>query len=135
MGDVKVRTPTSARSGIGTCEHLITATVSMDYADIGDEGAGGAAMKLLVGKYRDIGHHFSHLVKCKGLGGERIVDKVIEIIKEAGDAKLTLTIDGGLALVQVEERIVDKRGQATIPELPPAYDPSPMGRPNEQCRR
>ena len=99
----------------------------MDYAEIGEEGTEGAARKLLVGKDHDTGHHFSHLVKCKGLGDERIVDKVIESIKETGNTNIRLKTDGEPALVQVQERIAEKRGQATIPENPPAYDPQSNG--------
>ena len=99
----------------------------MDYAEIGEEGTEGAARKLLVGKDHDTGHHFSHLVKCKGLGDECIVDKVIESIKETGNTNIRLKTDGEPALVQVQERIAEKRGQATIPEDPPAYDPQSNG--------
>ena len=108
-------------------EDQSTAKVSMDYAEIGEEGTEGAARKLLVGKDHDTGHHFSHLVKCKGLGDERIVDKVIGSIKETGNTKIRLKTDGEPALVQVQERIAEKRGQATIPENPPAYDPQSNG--------
>ena len=94
--------------------------VAMDYCEVGDK-------KLLVGKENKTKSVFSHLCQCKGLGDERIVDKVMKSISDTGNTKIILKTDGEPALVQVQDKIISVRTQPTIPENPPAYDPQSNG--------
>ena len=94
--------------------------VSMDYCSVGE-------MKLLVGREDKSKHVFCHLCKCKGLGDDRIVDKIMRSISDTENTKIVLKTDGEPALVQVQDRIISVRTQPTIPENPPAYDPQANG--------
>ena len=42
--------------------------------------------------------------KCKGLGDDRIVDKMMRSISDTGNSKIVLKNDGEPALVQVQDR-------------------------------
>ena len=50
-------------------------------------------MKLLVGR-QDKKHAFCHLCKCKRLGDDRIVDKVMRSISDTENTRMLLKIDG-----------------------------------------
>ena len=80
----------------------------MDHCSVGD-------MKFLVGR------------KCKGLGDDRLVDKIMRSISDTVNTKIVLKTDGESALVQVQERVISVRTHPTIPENPPAYDPQANG--------
>ena len=79
--------------------------ISMDYAELGsaeiDEGREGVR-KILVGRDKWSRFTFAHLVKCKGLGDERIVDKVMQSIKDTGYTKVRIKTDGEPAIIQVQ---------------------------------
>ena len=100
--------------------------VAIDYASIG-EGEDSHARKLLIGRDRRTRYIFCHLVKRKGMEDERIVGKILRSITEIGNTKMILKTDGEPALVQVQEEIINRRPQRTIPENPPAYDPQSNG--------
>ena len=100
--------------------------VAIDYASIG-EGEDSHARKLLIGRDRRTKYIFCHLVKRKGMEDERIVGKLLRSITEIGNTKMILKTDGEPALVQVQEEIINRRPQRTIPENPPAYDPQSNG--------
>ena len=51
-------------------------TVSVDYAEVGNEYEGQAGRKLLVGREHWSGHTFCLLVECKGFCDNHTVDKV-----------------------------------------------------------
>ena len=82
--------------------------VSMDYCSVGE-------MKLLVGREDKSKHVFCHLCMCKGLGDDRIVDKMMRNISDTGNTKIVLKTDGAPALVQVQDRVISVRTQPTIP--------------------
>ena len=90
--------------------------VSMDYSSVGE-------MKLLVGRKDKSKHVFCHLCKCKGLGDDRIVDKIMRSISDTENTIIVLKTNGEPALVQVQNRIISVRTQPTFPEHSPAYDP------------
>ena len=94
--------------------------ISMDYCSVGE-------MKLLVGREDKSKHVFCHLCKCKGLGDDRIVEKVMRSINDTGNTKIVLKTDGEPAIVQIQDKIISERRQPTIPENPPAYDPQSNG--------
>ena len=54
------------------------------------------------------------MVRCKGLGDGRIVDKIVKSIDEIGHTKVALKIDGEPALVQVQEGVKQIRTHATV---------------------
>ena len=85
--------------------------VSMDYCSFGE-------MKLLVGREDKSKHVFCHLCKCKGLGDDRIVDKIMRSISDTGNTKIVLKTDGKPALVQVQDRIISVRTQTDNPSEP-----------------
>jgi hypothetical protein len=99
-------------------------TVSMDYADVGEKEG---VRKLLIGREQGTKACFSHLVRCKGLGDEKIVGKVIKSIAKMGHTKIKVKTDGEPSIVQLQEKIIEERKQETIPENPPAYDPQSNG--------
>ena len=74
--------------------------VSMDYCSVGE-------MKLLVRREDKSKHVFCHLCKCKGLGEDRIVEKIMRSISDTENTKIVLKTDGQPALVR-------KRGQMTL---------------------
>ena len=80
----------SSKGSRGSKDNKGIPRVSMDYAEIGEAGTEGAARKLLIGRDRYSKSCFCHLVKCKGLGDDWIVDKILESIKEIGNTKMTL---------------------------------------------
>jgi len=92
----------------------------MDYCSIGD-------MRLLAGKESKSGHIFSHLVQRKGIQDERVVNKVMRSISDAGNAAIALKTDGEPAIVQLQEKIASEREQPTTPRNLPAYDPQSNG--------
>ena len=102
-------------------------TVSMDYATIGDREDEADARKILVGKDRWTRSVFCHLVKCKGLGDGKIVDKIVKSVAEMGHTKIRLKTDGEPALVQVQGRVIEVRTHSTTPDNPPAHDPQSNG--------
>ena len=63
-------------------------TVSMDYAEVGNEDEGQAGRKLLIGREDWSGHTFFHLVECKGLGDHHIVDKVLRSLQTTGRTRI-----------------------------------------------
>ena len=65
-------------------EHAVV-KLSMDYC---------GEMKLRVGREDKSKHVFCHLCKCKGLGDDRIVDKIMRSISDTGNTKIVLKIDG-----------------------------------------
>ena len=75
--------------------------ISMEYAEIGNDQEEGEARKLLDGRERPSKFTFGHLVKCKGTGEERIVKKVLQSIRETGNAKVVLETDGEPAICTV----------------------------------
>ena len=101
--------------------------VAMDYAETGEKLDKSDMRKLLIGRERWTKHTFGHLVGCKGLGDERIVNKVVKSMGETGFTKMTLKGDGEPALVQVQEAVKDNRQHETILENPPAHDPQCNG--------
>ena len=76
--------------------------VSMDNCSVGE-------MKLLVGREDQSKHVFCHLCKCKGLGDDRIVDKIMRSISDTVNTKIVLKTDGEPALVQVQDRVISVR--------------------------
>ena len=111
--------------------------ISMDYAQIedtidkhGDEETdeqGTHKKRLLVGYDRWTRMTFVHLVKCKGLGDEAILQKVTRSVDELGYRKVTLKADGEPALVAVQEAVAKRRVHDTLVENPPAHDPQANG--------
>ena len=79
-------------------------------------------IKLLVGREDKSKHVFCHMCKCKGLGDDRIVDKIMRSTSDTGNTKIVLKTDGEPALVQAQDRIISMRTQPTIPENPSACD-------------
>ena len=76
--------------------------VSMDNCSVGE-------MKLLVGREDQSKHVFCHLCKCKGLGDDRIVDKIMRSISDTVNTKIVLKTDGEPALVQLQDRVISVR--------------------------
>ena len=101
--------------------------ISMDYAEVGSESTNDNARKLLVGRDRHSKYTFCHLVKCKGVGDELIVSKVLQSIRETGNTKIILKTDGEPAIIQLQERIIAEREHKTIPQNPAAHDPQSNG--------
>ena len=111
--------------------------ISVDYAQIedtvdkkDDEEADERVThkkRLLVGYDRWTKMTFVHLVKCKGLGDEAIVQKVTRSVDELGYRKVTLKADGEPALVAVQEAVAKRRVHDTLVENPPAHDPQANG--------
>ena len=102
-------------------------TVSMDYATIGDREDDVDARKIVVGKDRWTKSVFCHLVKCKGLGDGKIVDKIVKSVAEMGHTKIRVKTDGEPALVQVQDRVIEVRTHSATPDNPPAHDPQSNG--------
>ena len=101
--------------------------VCIDYAVTGENLDMSDERKMLCGRERWTQHTFAHLVSCKGLGDEKIVNKVNRSMRETGFTKMALKGDGEPALVQVQEAVKDKRNHETIVENPPAHDPQANG--------
>ena len=101
--------------------------MAMDYAETGEMEDRSDARKLLIGRDRWTKYTFGHLVRCKGLGDERIVKKVCQSMGETGFTKMALKGDGEPALVQIQEEVKAKRMHETILENPPAHDPQANG--------
>ena len=101
--------------------------MEMDYAETGEKADRSDERKLLCGRERWTKWTFCHLVKCKGLGDDRIVGKVARTMGETGFTKMELKGDGEPALVQVQEAIKVRRQQETIVKNPPAHDPQANG--------
>ena len=98
-------------------------TVSMDYAEVGNEDEGQAGKKLLIGREDWSGHTFCHLAEYKGLGDHHIVDIVLRSLQTTGRTRINFKTDGEPAIVQLQERIISQREQDTIAVNPQAYDP------------
>ena len=94
--------------------------VSTDWCSLGE-------IKMLVGREDKSKHVFCHLCECKGLGDDRIVDRIMRSISDTENRKIVLKTDGGPALVQVQDRVISVRTQPTIPETPPAHDTQANG--------
>ena len=114
------------------------AKVEMDYAQIEDTTAdkdesetSGAAMihkkRLLIGRDRWTKSVFTFLVKCKGRGDDKIVNKIVRAVDALGYRKLIIKTDGEPALVEVQEAVARARVHETICENPLAYDPQANG--------
>ena len=101
--------------------------VCVDYARIGQAEDGSDQRKLLIGRDKWTQHTFCHLVKCKGLGDTKIVEKLKTSMNEPGYTKMVLKGDGEPALVQVQETVKERRRHPTILENPPAHDPQSNG--------
>ena len=56
----------------------------------------------------------AHLVKCKGLGDEKIVGKIIKAIDGMGYRKVIIKTDGEPALVAVQEARARERTHDTV---------------------
>ena len=81
-------------------------------------------MKLLVGREDKSKRVFCHLCKCKGLGDDRIVEKIMRSISDTGNTKIVLKTVGEPAMVQVQDRIISVRTQPTIQDftMPRGWD-------------
>ena len=83
--------------------------------------------KLIIGRDKWTKTTFAHIVKCKGLGDERVARKVTRSIDEVGHTRMTLKTDGEPATIDLQEEIIGSRTHETIPSNPPAYDPQANG--------
>ena len=81
----------------------------MDHATVGNDQEGSDARKLLVVRDRHSKFSFCHLVRCKGMGADRIVNKVLQSIRETGHTKMLLKTEGEPAIVQLQEQIIAQR--------------------------
>ena len=108
-------------------------TMAMDYAAITEQekAPDGTtttnSRTILVGRDKWTKHTFSYTVKCKGLGDDKVVKKVLKSIDETGNTRMILKGDGEPALVQVQEAVKEKRSHETVLQNPPAYDPQSNG--------
>ena len=78
----------------------------MDSATVGNDQEGSDARKLSIGRDRHSKFTFCHLVRCKGIGDDRIVKKVLQSIRVTGNTKMFLKTDGEPAVVQLQEQIM-----------------------------
>ena len=101
--------------------------ISMDYATVGNDQEGSDARKLLVGRDRHSRFTFCHVVRCKGIGDDRILKKVLQSIRETGNTKMLPQTDGEPATVQLREQIIAPREHKTMSQNPPAHDPQANG--------
>ena len=70
---------------------------------------------------------FAFVVKCKGLGDDKIVRKVARAIESWGFRKVVLKTNGEPALVAVQEAAARTGVHDILCENPPAYDPQANG--------
>ena len=104
------------------------AKVEMDYAQIEDttvekdesEAPRAAVIhkkRLLVGRDRWTKSVFTFLVKCKGRGGEKIVNKIVRAVDALGYRKLIIKTDGEPALVEVQEAVARASPQDSFAKI------------------
>ena len=100
--------------------------VCFDYATIrADTGTG--AKTMIIGRDDWTKMTFAYPVTCKGLGDQHVVQRVMKAMDETGQTRMILKGDGEPSLVQVQEAVKATRGQETLLQNPPAYDPQANG--------
>ena len=65
--------------------------------------------------------------ECKGAADTWSTNKVVKNLDTLGRKDVALKIDGELALVAVQTRVVNGRVGMTVPLNPPSYDPQADG--------
>ena len=102
-------------------------TVCYDYKTFGQEENIDDKATTLICKDEKTKMRFAHVCENKGASDEWVMQKLLEDMERLGHTEVIIKSDGEPALVQVMEKLKERRSHPTIVQHPPAYDPQAHG--------